>query len=322
MAVTSTFYDTLPGEGVKEGTWAASAPSRGSLYGVEGANDFALTAHPTTPYAVNIAAGSAWGNGIWDEFTGVTTVTSTAPANNVTRWDLIAIRRDWQPTGGGPSSLRAVAGNATQAIPAGRENRPGIVADQPLWLVQWRGGATQPITIIDLRAWAGPGGVEIAHILARNYLAFPGAAVKLGDLTYRYERGANNVWSWGTGDVTWTDMTPGTTPGVAGVRAAGAWARVGATPLQARLVAGGSLIQMRGELNYINTGTPTYLPGEGTQVAILPAGMRPAAQAFILGSTNTYRSTLLYVVNPNGNITLGPGATGKVAQFNGLVPLR
>lgn len=320
MPIASTFYDTVAGEGVKETTWAQSWPSRGGApFGVIGSGDFKVTAHPSTAYAVNVAAGKAFGHGIWDEVTGTTVLTTTAPASGALRWDLIALRRDWQPTGGGPSSLVVVRGTTSMVIPAAMEKRPGIVADQPLWLVQWQGGQTSPRQIIDLRCWVGPGGVEIAHVLAQSYLNYPGAAVKLGDKTSYYQLGANNVWSWGTADTGWVDMTLGSTPGVAGVRAAGVFQKVLNAPCQSRIVNG--MIQVRGELNYVNTGTPAYEPGEGSVVAVLPASMRPAYQAFILGTTAQYSKTLMYVVNPNGNISLGPGATGKRAQFNGIVPL-
>lgn len=196
MAFSSTFYDTLPGEGVKETTWAQSAMSRGALYGVVGADDFKISAHPTIPYAVNIGPGKAWGNGVFDDVTGTTAVTSATPAQGVTRWDLITIRRDWQPTGGGPSSFKAVSGTATQGIPSTRENRPGIVADQPLYLVQWVGGTTTPKATIDLRCWAGAGGVEIKHTLARSYLDQPGNAVKLGQSLWRFEPVGNSSWDW------------------------------------------------------------------------------------------------------------------------------
>ena len=196
MAIRSTFYDTAPGEGVKETEWAQSALSRGPLYGVGGPNDLRLTAHPTTPYAVNIGPGKFFGHGVWDDNDSTVLVQCPTPAAGSTRWDLIAGRRDWQPAGGGPTSLRAIAGTATLAIPTGRENRPGIVDDQPVWLVQWKAGLPQPQQIIDLRCWAGPGGVEIVHKLALNYLAEPGASVKLGSSTWRYEAQANGVWDW------------------------------------------------------------------------------------------------------------------------------
>lgn len=321
MPISSKFYDTLPGEGIKETEWAQSAISRGALFGVVGKDDFNLTPHPTTPYAVNIGPGKAWGHGVWDDHTGSTTVTSTAPAQGASRWDMIAIRRDWQPSGGGPSALRSVAGNASQALPAGRENRPGIVADQGLWLVQWQGGQTQPKSIIDLRIWAGSGGVEIAHLLARGFLEQPGAAVKLGTTTYRYERGANNVWDWGTGDTDWVNCALGGTPGVPNVRHAGSWVKILNAPCQARLVGGGKLVQVRGELSYVNTGTPSYMPAEGWPVARVPANMYPAADAYIMGTSDRYKKAQLYVLKTDGNIIIGPGMAGTIAQFNGLAPL-
>lgn len=319
MAIESTFYDTLPGEGVKETTWAQSAQSRGALFGVVGANDFAISAHPSTPYTLNVTAGKAWGHGIWDEVTGTTAVTTTAPANNVTRWDVLVLRRDWQPTGGGPSSFRLVTGTATQGIPTTRENRPGIVADQPLWLVQWRGGQTQPQAMIDLRCWAGPGGIEIAHLLARTYLEYPGAAVKLGNTTHRFEKKANNVWGWGTGDTDWTDLTLGVTAGIPGERNMGWYVRNGNLPCSARIVNG--MIHIRGDITYVNTGTPFYIPVHGVVCAILPEGMRPKEQCLIPGTTDGYKDAHVYAVNPNGDITLGPNTRGKVAHFNGVVPL-
>lgn len=323
MPFASTFYDTLPGEGVKETTWAQSAQSRGgALMGVIGADDFALTAHPTTPYAVNIGPGKAFGHGVWDDVTGVTRVDTTAPATGASRWDVIAIRRDWQPTGGGPSSMVAVRGSATlTALPSGLEKRPGIIADQPIWAVQWQGGQTQPRQIIDLRAFVGPGGVEVRHVLARTYLQTPGAAVRMDGRTHFYSPGANNVWDWTTGDTDWRDNALGSTAGVPGVRFAGAWLKVLNSPCQARLVAGGTMLQVRGELNYVNTGTPSYLPAEGWPVARVPAGMYPSEKSFIVGTSDRYKQAQIYTVETNGNILIGPGFKGTIAQFNGVVPL-
>lgn len=321
MVIRSTFYDTAPGEGVKETSWAESALSRGPLYGVAGASDLRLTAHPTTPYAVNIGPGKFWGHGVWDENTETSIVQCSAPAKDVIRWDLVAARRDWQPTGGGPTSLVAIPGSSVKVLSDKRENRPGAVDDQPLWLVKWRGGRTQPEEIVDLRCWAASGGVEVADQLALGYLESPGAAVKLGNTVWRYDLQANGVWGWDDGNTGWQNLTLGTTPGVAGVRGAGAWNRIGATPAQARLAAGGTMLQVRGELTYVNSSTPTYMPAEGWVVATVPAGMAPSAPAFIMGTSDRYRKTQLFVINPNGTITIGPGFAGTIAQFNGLAPL-
>lgn len=196
MAIRSTFYDTKPGEGVSEVSWAQSALSRGALYGVAGKDDLKLTAHPTTPYAVNLSAGEFFGHGVWDVNESVALVQCATPAAGSTRWDLIVGRRDWQPAGGGPTSLRAISGSSTMAIPAGRENRPGVIDDQPLWLVQWKAGLPQPQQIIDLRVWSGPGGVEAVHKVALDYLGAPGAAVKIDKAIWRYEVQSNGVWGW------------------------------------------------------------------------------------------------------------------------------
>ena len=147
------------------------APAIGaSEYGVEQPGDFALTAHPTTPFTVNLAAGKAWGRGVFDTSTAVEPVTCTAPAAGTTRWDLIAIRRDWRPLTGGPSALVAVPGGTSKQLPAGRQNNPGTVDDQPLYLVEWKAGQTQPNTIVDLRCWAGNGGMFAKDDLVRGYL--------------------------------------------------------------------------------------------------------------------------------------------------------
>jgi len=195
MATKSTFYDTAPGQGVKETEWAESALSRGAMYGVIG-DALKLSAHPTTPYAVNLSPGKFFGHGVWDELDNVQRVDSVGPANGVLRWDLIAARRDWQPSGGGPTSYVSIRGGSSAAIPSTRENRPGTVDDQPLWLVQWKGGETQPQVIIDLRCWTGPGGLEVAHDLALSYLKYPGAVVKSPSGLNRYARQANGVWDW------------------------------------------------------------------------------------------------------------------------------
>ena len=199
MTITSRFYDTTPGNGIKENEWAVSAVSRGATYGVVGANGLDLTPHPSTPYTLNIgpALEGFWGHGVWDVSDAQVTLPAvTPPATNATRWDLVAARRDWQPTGGGPTALVVVEGTTAMALPANRANTPGEVDDQPLWLVQWRGGETQPIATIDLRCWSGPGGVAAKDTLALQYLAVPGAEVRIGQTVWRYSAQANNQWAW------------------------------------------------------------------------------------------------------------------------------
>jgi hypothetical protein len=193
MAVVSIGYDGT----VDEAQWAKLVPSAGSAeYGVKGAGDWKVTAHPSTPQAVNIAIGTGWGQGVMDTTDAVITVTCDAIGSDpsVTRWDLIMMHRDWTPPGGATTGSK-ITGTSTKQIPP-RANTPGVTDDQPLALVQWQGGQTQPIAIVDLRAWAGNGGMVAKDDLARTYLARVGATVAIGSAVWQYRLGDNDVPTW------------------------------------------------------------------------------------------------------------------------------
>lgn len=193
MAITSAGYDGT----VTEVQWAALIPSAGSSeYGVVGPSDFNVTAHPTTAYAVNVSAGTAWGQGVLDVSDSVITVQCDAPASGVVRWDLICARRDWRPLAGGPTTITKVNGGTTADIPAGRNNTPGTLDDQPLFLVQWTGGQTQPTALIDLRCWAGNGGLTARNDLARKYLTRAGTQVEILGTLWQRRVTANGDLEW------------------------------------------------------------------------------------------------------------------------------
>ncbi len=200
MTIESTFYDTssgVPASLVTEIKWAKSHPHVGSSdYGVEGPDDFKLTPHPTTPFTVNLAVGKAWGHGVFDQSNAIEPITCSAPAPGTTRWDLVAMRRNWTPLAGGPSALTAVEGGALKELPAGRENTPGTLDDQPLYLLEWTAGDTQPTKIVDLRAWGGNGGMVAADDLARVYLGRPGARVLINGVDWAYLPVGVGVWDW------------------------------------------------------------------------------------------------------------------------------
>lgn len=192
MAFTSIGYDGT----VNELQWAALVPSVGSsTYGVMGAGDLKVTAVPGQPLMVSVAAGTAWGHGVMDTEVANTTITCDAITSG-TRYDLITVRRDWQPLAGGPTSIAKVTGTGDKVIPGAREDTPGVIDDQPLALVQWTAGQTQPTSIIDLRCWAGNGGMVASDTLALSYLAKLGASVTVAGVTWNYVPGANDVASW------------------------------------------------------------------------------------------------------------------------------
>jgi hypothetical protein len=192
MAFTSIGYDGS----VNERQWAELVPSVGSsTYGVKGAGDLKVTAVPGQPLMVSVAAGTGWGHGVIDTEVANTTITCDAISSG-TRWDLIAIRRDWQPLAGGPTSAVKVTGTTEKVIPASRKQTPGVWDDQPIALVQWTSGQTQPTQIIDLRCWAGNGGLVANDPLALTYLERLGASVTIAGVEWNCVVGANDTVAW------------------------------------------------------------------------------------------------------------------------------
>ncbi|PRB44345.1 hypothetical protein CQ020_03810 [Arthrobacter sp. MYb23] len=192
MAFTSIGYDGT----VNESQWAALIPSAGSSeYGVKGAGDLKVTAVPGQPLMVSVAAGTGWGHGVLDTQTTNVTITCDAISSG-TRWDLIALRRNWQPLAGGPTAAVKVTGATEKTIPAARKSTPGVEDDQPLALVQWKAGQTQPQEIIDLRCWAGNGGLIAKDSLALSYLTRLGATVTIDKSIWTYAPGANDMPGW------------------------------------------------------------------------------------------------------------------------------
>lgn len=199
MAIESRFYDTLPGVGITETEWAQNRFG-GPAYGVKGAGDWKVTAVAGQDRTVSIAPGTGFGHGVSDTTDANETI-QFDPIASGTRWDLIAMRRDWQPAAGGPSAFVKVAGSSAKKIPANRVNNPGVQDDQPLYLVQVTGGpgfGSGQITgtAVDLRCWSANGGVIIADKLALDYLAVPGARVLLGGTEYRYLPDALGNFAW------------------------------------------------------------------------------------------------------------------------------
>ena len=164
-------------------------------FGVYGADDFKVSAHPSIPFAVLVRKGRAHRYKVTsiaeiDQTLPCTTL--AGPASNV-RWDLIVVRDDW---GAGTSVLAAIPVGASAVIPRTLANNPGVLVEQPLALVKWQGGTSAPVQFIDLRCWAANGGMIAADKLCLEYLARPGADVLVNGTTWRYSLGANGVWGW------------------------------------------------------------------------------------------------------------------------------
>lgn len=192
MAIVSVGgYD---GTAITEPQFGAAISDWAFEYGVVGAGDWKVSAHPSTPGAVNIAAGQGWGHGVMETSDSIVTVTQTSLPSSGSRWDMVVMHRDWQPPGGA-STFQIITGTSAKQL-AIRDANPGVEDDQPLALVQWTAGQTQPTAIVDLRVWASNGGVVAKDELVLTYLTRLGSSITIGDGLWQRILGANDVVQW------------------------------------------------------------------------------------------------------------------------------
>lgn len=198
MSLTSIGYDTTTTKRLTEVDWAKALPRvGGAFYGVDGADDWRVTAVAGLDRTVAINIGAGFGHGVHDTLATATNNTLQMDiVSSGSRWDLVATRRAWQNTGGGPTVFAKINGSATKEIPSGRLKNPGVQDDQPLALVQTTAGQSQPTALIDLRCWASNGGLVAVDLLALDYLAAPGADVRIGADRWLYLPDANRVFGW------------------------------------------------------------------------------------------------------------------------------
>lgn len=194
------FYGTVPAD-----VWARIAGT-GARYAVR--TPGALVASPGTgDRTVNLTPGPAWGDGvesIWNTPAEGLAAPAVPAVSAGSRWDTIAIRRTWTPDGTpenptetGRAELVLIPGSPTRAVASDREQTPGAVADQPLWLARFDYGKTAVQDFADLRVFAGVGGGLVANdVAALDYLTDVGTTVTIGKTTWRRTVGAagNPVW--------------------------------------------------------------------------------------------------------------------------------
>ena len=192
----SNGYDTTSTNPYTEGAWADAHPSIGlAKYGVRSPMHWKVTAVAGADRTVSIAAGKGFGHGITDYTYANETLQLDTIASG-SRWDLIAVRRDWTPTAG-VSKFVKINGGATPVIPGGRQSNAGGIDDQPLALVQVTAGQTQPTAIIDLRTWSGDGGVIVAaHDLVRTFMNSTGTRLWVDGIDWIRRVGANDTPEW------------------------------------------------------------------------------------------------------------------------------
>ncbi|WP_455833752.1 hypothetical protein [Pseudarthrobacter siccitolerans] len=182
MPLISTYYDGPVTESDR-----AKNPAGRSEYGVYGNEDFRVTAHPSIPYAVLVKKGRAHGHGVTDEAEIDQVVNCPSLATGF-RWDLIVIRRNWQPELGGPSTLEVIEAGTEAQIPTDRKVGPGVEDDQPIALVKWQGGVSAPVEFRDLRVWSNNAGMFAVDPMVRQYLATIGTEVNISGEVWSYQR--------------------------------------------------------------------------------------------------------------------------------------
>jgi hypothetical protein len=191
MAFTSAGYDGT----VDEKQFAGMLSKGGaSEYGVDLAGDFAVTAVAGQDRTVSIAPGTAWGHSVVDVMDVNETRALAAPASG-SRWDMIVLRRDWQPPGGATTVAVVQGGPSSLTLP-GRAMGKGVIDEQPLALVRVDAGSTTIGQIIDLRCWGRNGGVTAKSELVMQYLGAIGAEVRIGRSTYSLNINQDNSTSW------------------------------------------------------------------------------------------------------------------------------
>lgn len=164
-------------ETIEGGEWPIVAPVlAASPYGVEGG----WFASPVPGVRqMRIGPGEGWGRGIYDTLAVQQTVEFTLVPNG-SRFDLIALRRNWDTE---ESNLVVIPGGENPIIPAWparKTYRADNQDDQPLWLVEVKANSTFG-QIIDLRVWATTGGAVANHTAALQYLNAPGTQIRVGD---------------------------------------------------------------------------------------------------------------------------------------------
>ena len=183
MAITSFGY----GGTVGEAAWARMAPRLGVPYWVKDGQSLVATIDTARDRAIKISPGEFGGTGVFDTSDAVESLQFDSVSSG-SRYDLVVARRDWQGVSG-KTTLQVIKGGKALALPTYNRN-PGVVDDQPLFLVEVKAGQSRPATIYDLRGFGANGKVVVYHKLAMDYYTdYPGLELQVGREIYTVRAG-------------------------------------------------------------------------------------------------------------------------------------
>ena len=304
--------------------WATMQQGLGLRYWVGSAASLLATPLQAGTRQLSLAPGDFGGHGVVDTSTGETVQLPVVASG--TRYFLIVARRTWGATNA--TTIEVIdAGTAVATLPT-RNTQPGVVDDQPLWLVPMTAGLSVPGTPIDLRLIGGygKGAFQANSDLVRQYATFEGLELVIGTTRWRRGSGGSGSAEWvasGLGPSDKRALPVLTGPQVIGAPAAGSWLWTTSTPatmrtravrdgnrvdvwLQMRLATGGTAIIPSTAGNFpdevIGRVAASIRPSTETPFAFLYRGGTGATNTAIVGGTGELR--------PDGSVVL-VGAAGS-----------
>jgi hypothetical protein len=172
---------------VNAAAWASLAPNVGAAqYSVGGVNDCKVVTSAHADRGIEIKPGTITGDGVMDKFDNPTFLAHSAVASGADRWDMVVLRRTWNPTPGASTYVYTIiTGGTNKSLPA-RNNTKGALADQPIALCRIKAGSSVVQEIVDLRVWAHNGGATANDELVMTYLNDPGTVITIG--TTQFDR--------------------------------------------------------------------------------------------------------------------------------------
>lgn len=197
MTIVSRGYE---GQIMPNVEWAEWQEAAGHEYMASSFDGGRVTTVTSGTRTVRVNVGNIGGHGILDKITVAQdiTITDALPGVGQSKWYLIAARRTWQTVQA--TTLVAITGTATQAIPT-RNTTPGTIDDQPLALVQITNGSTLPTAVVDLRPVSRQQGDYVivepaARDLVMSYMNKVGYRLTVDGVEWvRRTSGGSLVWS-------------------------------------------------------------------------------------------------------------------------------
>ena len=158
---------------------ASWIPNVGSArYSVEDVTHGRVVANAVGDRGVTVLPGTVYGDGIMDVFENGTNLNFAAASSE--RWDMVVLRRTWNPTPGASTSVYTIIqGGPNRSLPA-RQNSKGSVSDQPMALCRIPAGSAVVTDIVDLRCWADNGGMVAISDLVLQYQDQVGTTISIG----------------------------------------------------------------------------------------------------------------------------------------------